>query len=354
MNFIKVFNKFVSLFLNPKEKEVSKMKKLIIVCGVALLISGLNVLQAQAYTELQTPVAITASGAITGSTIAFAASIVSQVGSTPASQITFTSPSGVANSGQALKIRGGTNQVGGRVVIYTDNASLFTSQDHDPRVKKVGAVYKPTGIDGAGLVGETEAGYVAALIWGISTTPNTNAAYTFDSNLNSGLTDVFVVDKSHNFSFVGTGTPSDTQAMYRKDGTAVTNALTEGVDSNLNPVALYPQYFGTVGTGDANNWDLYDKINTDSTRVVVSQQLTKNIATIAFSIAPGTGADAGFYVCNLPNLTTVSTSDSVTARLGKADGTPGTEIYVNIGGVFTGLPAQNYSTNKLYVAIVQD
>jgi len=342
----------------PKEtqtkKEAIKMIKKCLAVTLAALIVTFNVLPAQAYTQLQTPVAVTATGTITGSTVAFAANVVTQGAGAPKTEIDFTNPSGVANSGDALKLRGGTNEVGGRVIIYTDNASLFTSQDHDPRVKKVGAVYKPTGLDGAGLIGQTEAGYVAALIWGVSTTPNVNAAYTFDGDLNDRIGEVYIVDKGHTFSFIGTDTPTDTQALYRKDGTVVTNATLEGVDANLNPIALYPQYFGTLGIGDANNWDLYDKIATDTSRAVVSQQLSKNIATIAFNIAPGTGTDAGFYVCNVPNLTTAPGNDSVIAKLGKSDGTAGTELYVNIGSVFTGLPAQAYSTTKLYVAIVQD
>lgn len=338
------------------KREVIKMIRKYLIVAITLVSFLANVVPpAHAYTQLQTPVSVTATGTLTGTTIAFAANVVVQATGTTAGQIDFTSPSGVANSGECLKIRGGTNVIGGRVIVYTDNASYFTSQDHDPRVKKVGAVYKPTGLDGAGLVGQAETAYVAPLIWGITTTPNVNSAYTFDGNLTDGIGEVYVIDRGHQWSFVPTGTPGlDTQAMYRKDGTAVTNAALEGVDASGSPIALYPQFFGAVGTGDANNWDLYDKIVSDTSRVVISEQLTKNIATIAYSISIGVDADAGYYICQVPNLTTAASSDSVKARLGKTDGTAGTEIYVPVGAVFTGLPAQAYTTTKLYVAIVQD
>ena len=350
-----MIQKVVAVVTETLRKEVIKMKtlkKIMAVTIIFMMAIGYSVTPAMAYVELKTPVSVTATGEIIGDTVAFDAQVVPQAGGSAQSEIDFSNPSGVANSGDALKIRGGTNVVGGRVIIYTDNASYFTSQDHDPRVKKVGLVYKPTGIDGAGLVGQTEKGYVAALIWGVSTTPNTPAAYTFDGDLNDKIGEVYIVDKGHTFSFVGIGTPTDTQALYRLDGTPVTNALLEGVDSDGNPVALYPQSFGTVGAG--TDFDLYDKIASDTSRVVVSQQLTKNIATIAYNIGPGTGANTGFYVCQMPNLTTTDGADFVSAKLGKTDGTAGTEIYVNVGGVFSGLPAQVYETNKLYVAIVQD
>lgn len=325
-----------------KEEKITMIKKYLTV-GVTLLTFLVHVLPAQAYTQLQTPVSVTATGTIDGVTIAFAAEIVSQGAGLHADTITFNTTSGIVNSGEALKIRGGTNVVGGRVIIYTDNASYF-SKDHDPREKKEGTVYRPTGSDGAGLVGQTEPGYVAALIWNVSTTPNTNAVWTPDGNLNDKIGEVYVVDKGHTYSFVGTGTPTDTQILYTKDGTPVPD-VQGAIDLKTGlKTPLYTQYFGAIGT---LNWDLYD-----SSGVVVSQALYKNITTIAYNIAPGTGVDAGYYVCNMPKISTANVEDMITARLGKVDGSAGTEIYVNIGADFTGLPAQKYETTKLYVAII--
>jgi len=335
-----------------KKKEASKMMKKCLAVTLAALIVIFNVLPAQAYTVIGgTGVTITASGTIAGNTVAFSAVVTDTAGAGSGSSITFASPSGKANSGRLLKITGGTNLVGARMIIFTDNNALFTDKTNDPRATWNAAgdtITAYSGNDGSGMVGQTVGGYIAAFYWGASDTPNTPAAYTFTYDANGGLTNAnWVVDKWHKRTYVpvGDATGLDTMALYNGN-VQESNPALEGSGTYK---ALYPQYWDV---------DLYDKPATDSTRKVVpaAQALYKNIATFAYNIQTGTGADSAYYVCQMPKLSTPATNDFVTARLAQIDRTAPTDayIYLAIGGDFTGLPAQTYSTANLSVAMVQD
>ena len=119
--------KFIDNVSRVIKKEGAKMIRKYMIVGVTLLTFLCNVLPAQAYTTLQTEVAITSSGIINPNTITFDASLITQ-GSTVVPPngllgLTFDTPlttALVTNSGKAIKIRGGTNVVGSRVIIYTD------------------------------------------------------------------------------------------------------------------------------------------------------------------------------------------------------------------------------------------
>jgi len=162
MNFINALTKFVSQFTNPTKKEVSKMKKLMIISAVVLLAIGLNVLPAMAYTTIGgTAVSISASGTLSGSTITFSAAAVDQnTGLNSGGTISFPAPSStdLTNSLRALKVTGGTNEVNARIIIYTDNANN-TGSDVVPTIDP------NTGVDGAGLVGRSNPGYAVPLVW---------------------------------------------------------------------------------------------------------------------------------------------------------------------------------------------
>ena len=86
----------------------------------------------------------------------------------------------------------------------------------------------------------------------------------------------------------------------------------------------------------------------------MSRFLYSSIATVMYSIRTGSGADATYYIGDVPKISTLSFADSITARLSKTDSSAGGEMYIAIGGDFTGKPAQVYSTAKLTVAIVQN
>ena len=128
MNFINVLKKLGRQFLNPTEKEVSKMTKKIIAIAVVMAVTlAYTVAPAMAYTVIGgTAVSITASGSIAPNIVSFTAVVTDTAGSGSDSSITFTIPSGKTNSGKLLKITGGTNVVGARIIIYTDNDALFT------------------------------------------------------------------------------------------------------------------------------------------------------------------------------------------------------------------------------------
>src|SRR3989338_6975789 len=108
MGIVKVILPTVTL------KEAIKMIKKCLCIALTVLTVTLNVVPAQAYTNLQTPVAISATGTLVGTTIAFSATLVAQGTGTVAATVDFTSPSGISHSGEAIKIKGGTNQVNSR------------------------------------------------------------------------------------------------------------------------------------------------------------------------------------------------------------------------------------------------
>lgn len=316
------------------KKEAIKMIKKCLCMALTVLTVALNVVPAQAYTNLQTPVTVSATGTLVGTTIAFSATLVAQGTGTAATTIDFTTPNGISDSGEAIKIKGGTNLVNSRVIIYTEN-DLNTVPPN-----KAATVNPATGVDGAGLVGQTDPSFSVPLFWGTTTgvnnDPNTNPDYVFDGDLNDGIGEVFIVDKRHSASFTTVGSVLDNASLWTFAGISVPNTLNDG---------LYPQLW---------ELDLYNSatVHTDATRV--SPSLYNTIATTMFGIATGGGSDLGFYVGSVPKISTVSTSDSITARLSKTDGTAGGEMYLAIGGDFSGKPAQVYSTAKLAVAIVQN
>lgn len=353
MDFVNVLKKLGKQFINSKEKEVRKMMKKIIAVAVVMAVTlAYTVAPAMAYTVIPTTSVqvITATGTIAGNTVAFSAVVTDTAGVGSGSTITFTSPSGKTNSNKLLKITGGTNLVGARVIVYTDNDSQFTDKANDPRATwNAGgtAITAYSGSDGSGMVGQTVKGYIASLYWGASDTPNTPAAYTFtyDGTTGNLINSSWIVDKWHKRTYapIPDSTGLDTMIMYPlASSTAETNPANEGTGTYKK---LYPQYW------DA---DLYDKIPADTSRVVVSQALYKNIATIAYNIQTGTGADAAYYVCQMPKFSTTDPSDFVTARLGKITGANDAFVYLAVGGEFTGLPAQVYNTSSLSIAMVQD
>ncbi len=215
------------------------------------------------------------------------------------------------------------------------------------------------------MVGATVTGYIASLHWGCSDTPNVPAAYTFTYDARGNPTNgSYIIDKWHKRTYVPTLADGvtidpnfaalDTANFYLLNSTtAESNHATEGTGTYRS---LYPQYWDV---------DLYDKPSTDSTRKVfsivvngvpqtVGQALYKNIATVAYNIQTGTGTDAGYFVCQMPKFSAHDPLQYVTARLAKTDGTAGGYIYLAVGGNFSGLPAQAYSTANLFLAMVQD
>lgn len=333
-----------TLTKKSKKGVINMIRKYLIV-GVTLLTFLFNVVPpAHAYVSLKTPVQLTASGTLSGVTVAFTTTVVAQGTTTPdlTGGLPFASipSSGLADSGRALKITGGTNEVGGRIVIYTDNNANTNAPTVNPN----------TGVDGGGLVGETNAGYTVPLFWGVKSSvnndPNSCIDYSFTSPavpVESSLgNSVYIVDKRHTNSFTLVGSALDNATLYYTDGSAgPVNTPGDG---------LYPQVWGA---------DLYDSATDHSSAHKVSPALYASIGTIAWGISPfvdtTTPANSS-YVCNVPKLPTVSNkTDTVAAKLTRyGSGTTDNYLYVYIGADFGGAPAQTYSTNQLYVEILRD
>ena len=368
MNFINALTKFISQVLNPTEKEVKKMKKILIVTTLVLFTVVFGLVPANAapatYTVIGSTVSVTATGSLTGTVTNMSLGLIVQNGTTVPTKIDFgTATAGVVNSGSALQVTGGTADVDSRIIIYTDNDSLF-STGHNPSVES--GTGKPTGLDGAGMPGTSEAAYVVPLLWGLTSgsdfDPNTNPAYTgfTASDLSGGTNCVYVTDLRHNYDFVTsqlvadinarlgttyTADEIDALALYYSDGSSgPTNTATEGA-------AGFPKLVPTLF-----KYSLYDSANT-ATHKVIREALYRNIATIAYSIRmpdPSKSDETGYYICNTAKLTTSSGSDNVRAKLAKqGTGTTDAYLYVPIGANFTGFPWQTYTTTKLTVAMVK-
>lgn len=337
------------------------MKKiLIIACGILMAVA-LNTVTAHAYTVLTasgnvaSEVYINASGTIAGNTLSFLVDIVQQNGTTTYGTIDFpANPAGRTNSLKALRITGGSNVAGARIIISTENNALFTDPNQDPRQKVIGGITRYSGSDGSGMIGSSNQGYVAGFIWGTSDNPNSNPTYVFQTPDSQGRANwSYIVDKWHKYSYVPANDTAglDTMLFYKPNSNAPeTNDANEGTGT-YKP--LYPQYWDI---------DLYDRPYTDPARQVVAVSgqplglaLYKTIGTVAYNVQQGSGAYEGYYICQMSKFSTVTnSSDYVTARLRSTGAGPDQYIYIAIGADFSGLPAQSYNTPSLYVAMVQD
>lgn len=333
---------------NNKKEAITMIKKYLAITLTALIVL-FNVLPAQAYSPIYTGVAITATGNLTGNTIAFTSTLCAQgtgtdIPSRTAPFGTVTNPTLLSDSGAAIKISGGSNEATGRIIIYTDNGSLL-GDDPTAVPPTFGSPAPSTGADGAGMVGVAVSGYQVPMIWGATDTPNTNSDYTFPTpaNFTAGIGGVYIVDKRHSHTYTtksNVASSLDSMPMYTLAGTTNVNVANDG---------LYPQAF---------DQDYYDLPAGTSGRKIVSEALYKNIATLASGIAPNNDAVTpanSSYVCNVPKLSTAASDDSVVAKLAKCgSGTTDNYLYVHIGADFRNSLAQAYSTTKLYVAIVKD
>ena len=359
-----------SITIQTKKEAITMIKKCLVVTLAALIVI-FNVLPAQAYTVMppgDLGVTITATGTITGNVVNMTGAVVDAgtADLNPSATITFAAPSatGLTGSSRAIKLTAGTNKVGARIIIYTDNASYFSTkkQGVDPRyvysLTDASVVTGASGIDGAGMVGQTVSGYVGGLVFGIADNPGSNAAaytaWAYGGTPVALTKATYLVDKGHFASLVSGLTDStkkttyDALPMYKPNSAVNENAalVPTGSPTEWTTDGVYPQLWDV---------DLYNLPNVNpaapGAAVVLSEALYKNIATIAYSFGPGDTANPNNYVCSLKT----SAGASVTVPLAKLTPT-GTDkyLYVNIGGIFAGSPAQTYTTAKLMVMFVQD
>lgn len=283
-------------------------------CSVVLSVVFASVIATPVYAYTETgnsSVKTTAGGVLTAST-SFTVDIVTQ-GTDTVTTLGFESVTNTfIDSGEAIRVDVSTNLAANRVIIYTDNLGGSASPQ--------ACINTGLGIDGGGLVGETDCALTVPLLWSIS---DVTVDHVFTTGT-IGDDEIFITDKAHIASFIPSPDTDnlDDQAFVRCDDgvTVVANTASDG---------LYPQFFGTPG----NNDDLCDAA---ATTTVLSQELSKNIAVAAFGFTAG-------GVGTAPDLSTPDSADSITVT---------SPFYMAMGADFTFAAAQTYSTNTLTVELV--
>lgn len=264
---------------------------------------------AEAFTSKQkSTISVTASG-VTESTT-FSTAIVAQgTADTPATLSFGAGGNTFRDAGEAIKVTVNTNLAANRVIIYTDNLNAAAVPQ--------AALDTSLGNDGGGLVGVTDRSQTVPMLWVVADT-NVDHAFT---TATIGDDEIFITDRAHVATFTPVGSVLDNQAMKRcADLVSVPNAAGDG---------LYPQFFG----GPAVNQDLCDQ--TTGATIPQAQELSKNIAVVAFSFLGANGT--------APDLSTPSPADSIAVT---------SPIYLPIGANFSTAPAQDYATSTLTVELV--
>lgn len=240
-------------------------------------------------------------GGSVSANVTFNAIMVAQ-GTDPAAAATLDFGSGgnaFRDSEEAVEITVDTNVAGNLVIIYTSNSAAGASPQYtgDPA----------TGQDGGGLVGVSDSSQTVPMAW-IMNDDNDDAV--FDGTLD-GTGETFFTDAAHSATFTTVNGTLDNQAMENcATNTPVTNTPGDG---------LYPQFFGADGL-------VSQDLCAAGTDNVVSQELSKNIAVVAFGFNGAVGN---------------TVSSQVTSP-----------IYVALGADFTNAAAQAYSTNQLQVELI--
>jgi len=276
-------------------------------CALALAVAG----QAEAFTETgeKETIPVAATGSVTASTTFDVVVVVQGTADTPGVLGWGAGGNSFRDSDEALKVTVDTNLAANRVITYTDNLGISASPQ--------ACLDTATGIDGGGLVGESDCSQTVPVLWVVKDT-NVNHAFTTGT---IGDDEIFITDRAHVATFTPVDSALDNQSFVRCD-----DGVTPVANTNSN--GLYPQFFGTAG---ANN-DLCD--SGDGT-TVLSQELSKNIAVVAFGFL-GTGGTA-------PNTDTADPTDVVAMT---------SPIYMPVGADFSLAPAQTYSTNTLTVELI--
>lgn len=283
---------------------------------MSLLAGFMLIPQAQAFTTKErVTLSVSASGVDESTT--FATSVVTQ-GAETATTLGFGNGGNTfRDSGAAIKVEVDTNVAGNRVIIYTNNLGAEASPQ--------ACVNTATGIDGGGLVGNTDCSQTVPIVWAVQ---DANADYTFTPNppqeafnATGASNGVFITDRAHVATFTSVGSALDNQAMKRcADNVPVANTANDG---------LYPQFFGGAG----QDLDLCDQASSEE--IDAAEELSKNIAVVAFGFLEDGGT--------APDLATANPADTITVT---------SPIYLPIGADFRDATAQSYSTNTLTVELV--
>ncbi len=285
--------------------------------------------QAEAFTSLDAPETVPVGSATVTSTATLDVPVVVTQGSPTDAAGTINFGSGgntFRDSGAALRVTLTTNAALNRLIIYTVNLDAGAV----PQFCQNTAL----GNDGGGLVGTPTVAFPDAceltvpLVWAVR---DTNVDYTFTPDTTTpssiGATNgVFITDRAHVRTFTTVNSVLDNLATRFCSPTAThpvapTNTASDG---------LYPQYFGQAGTA----LDICRL--SDNTEIVEAQELSKNIAVVAFGFSGGNGT--------APDVTTPSVLDTIPVA---------SPIYIPVAADFrfaTG--GVTYGTNRLRVELV--
>jgi hypothetical protein len=294
------------------------MKHNAVRAALGVLVLSMAMGPAEAYTsKVIRTVSVGASG-VTGSATLNTTVVAQGNAADPAATLVFEGTTNAfRDSGESLKIDVNTNVAGNRIIIYTNNSAAVAT----PKA----CINTGLGNDSGGLVGTGSAPIcelTVPLVWGLT---DTNANYTFTETPSPGFgatNGVFITDLAHVATFTTSGSALDNLPMKRcAGGAVVANALNDG---------LYPQFFGGVG----QDFDLCRQ--SDSTKVVEAEELSKNIAVVGFGFngINGTG----------PNTATVIATDTIALA---------SPIYLPMGADFR--PAAGdvqYATSTLTTELV--
>lgn len=220
------------------------------------------------------------------------------------------------DSGESLQVTVNTNLAANRIITYTNNldSSAVPFKFCEDTAK---------GIDGGGLVGQTDCAQTVPIVWGLM---DAVGDYVFTPVALPGVgatNGVFITDRAHvaTFTTKNSALDNNTTMKFCSGGAAVPNTAGDG---------LYPQFFGNPGV---TSKDICQADGT--TKIADAQELSKNIAVVGFDFLGTAGLG--------PNTTTVASDDTITLT---------SPFFMPMGADFRKATAQTYGTNTLTVELV--
>ena len=241
------------------------------------------------------------------------------------------------DSQRAIRVDVNTNLAANRILFYTNNGPLTAV----PQC----ALNTELGNDCGGLIGVIDKTQVVPLLWAVEDTNTPD--FNFGASPSDAIgNEVYITDRAHVTTYVDAvlGGASvaekeklDILAMKMCDGGApVANADNAGTPADPQ---RYPQLFGSPGivNSDLCNAGADITINGTlipaNTKVLFSEELSKNIAVVAFSCL-GTQ-------CTAPDLTTPGLTKTVNSP-----------FFLPLAADFRSAPGQDYATSTLTLELV--
>jgi hypothetical protein len=286
--------------------------------ALGVLVLSMAMGPAEAYTsKVIRTVSVGASG-VTGTAVLDMTIVAQGNAADPAATLLFEgTTAALRDSGESLKLTVNANVAANRIIIYTNNSAIVAN----PKA----CINTGLGNDSGGLVGIGSAPIcelTVPVVWGLS---DNNTDYTFTPVALPGVgatNGVFITDLAHVATFTTTGSALDNLPMKRcVGGAVVANALNDG---------LYPQSFGRPNEDN----DLCRQ--SDSTKVLEAEELSKNIAVVGFGFTGinGTG----------PNTLTAIATDTIALT---------SPIYLPLGADFRQAAGDvQYATSTLTTELV--